>query len=111
MRLCRAAFEQHDFDDPQSDNAKDGGKQNAGKEQPGAASLQRPPRRPFGDHGGAGWWLEMPRSARVVVITLKGLGCDHHRLVMIWAIKSSSDFARGGGLAFATAFTGTVLAS
>ena len=57
----------------------------------------------------------MPRPARVVVISLEGLGCDHHRLVMIWAIKSSRDFARRGGVVggpgFAAAFTGTALAN
>src|SRR5712691_12065790 len=50
----------------------------------------------------------MPRPARIVV---KGLGCNHHRLAMIWAIKSSRDFARRGALGFTTAFTGTALAS
>src|SRR5947209_3500782 len=115
MRLSRAAFEQYDFDDPQRDNPKDAGKQNARKEQAGTAGLQRFPRRPLGDNGGAGRRLEMPRTARIVVINLKGLGGDHHRLVMIWAIRSSSDFARLGGLAgepgFAAAFTGTALAN
>ena len=99
MRLGRAAFEHHDFDDPQCDNAKDAGKQDAGKEQPGATGLERLSRRPLGDDRGAGRRLEMPRPAWVVVVGLKRLGCDHHRLVMIWAIKSSSDFARRGGLA------------
>src|SRR5580693_5434315 len=79
------------------------------------ASLQRLSRRPVRDYGGAGRRLEMPRLARVVVISLERLGCDHHRLVMIWAIKSSSDLARRGGLAgglgFAAALTGTALAS
>src|SRR5207244_2915717 len=103
MRLGRAAFEQHDFDDPQCDNAKDAREQNAGKKQPGAAGLQRLSRRPLGDDGGARRRLEMPRPARVVVISLEGLGCDHHRLVMIWAIKSSSEFARRVGVGWAAA--------
>src|ERR1700751_4792432 len=115
MRLCRAAFEQHDFDDPQSDDAKDAGKQNPGKKQPSAAGLQRLSRRSLGNHRGAGRRPEMARSARVVVISLERLGCDHHRLLMIWAIKSSSDLARRGGLAgglgFAAVLTGKALAS
>src|SRR5260370_28613826 len=56
----------------------------------------------------------MPRRAWVVVISLEGLGSDHHRLVMICAIKSSRDFARlggpAGGLGFAAAFAGAVFA-
>src|SRR4029077_2052584 len=110
MRLGRAAFEKHDFDDPQRDNYKDAGKQYTGKEQPGAAGLERLPRRTLGNDGRAGRRLEVPRAARIVVITMMGLSCDHHRLVMIWAIKSSSDLARrGAGLDFATAFTGAGL--
>src|SRR5207253_10323842 len=91
------------------------GKHNPRKKQPTAAGLDRFPRRPLGNDGGAGRRLEVPRTARVVVISVVGLGCDHHRLVMIWAIKSSSDFARldgpAGGLGFAAVFTGTALAS
>src|ERR1700730_4815408 len=79
------------------------------------ASLQRLSRRSVRDYGGAGRRLEMPRWERVVVISLERLGCDHRRLVMIWAIKSSSDLARRGGLAgglgFAAALTGTAFAS
>src|SRR5260370_27497850 len=57
----------------------------------------------------------MPRRAWVVVISLEGLGSDHHRLVMICAIKSSRDFARlggpAGGLGFAAAFARAVFAN
>ena len=108
MRLRTAAFEHHDLDDPQPHRRKDAGEHDTGKKEPGAAAFEGPSRRPVGHDRGTGWRFEVPRPAWTVV---KRLGCEHYRLAMIWAIRSSSDFARCGAAAFTDVFTGIAAAS
>ena len=108
MRLRTAAFEHHDFDDPQPHRRKHTGKHDTGKKEPGAAAFESPSRRPVGHDRGTGRRFEVPRPAWIVI---KGLSCKHYRLAVIWAIRSSSDLARRGAAAFTAAFTGIVAAS
>src|SRR5215469_16088980 len=106
VRLRRPAFEQHDLDHPQCDDGKDAGEQNAGEKQAAAAGLDRLLRRSLGNYRRTRGRPEMPRPAGVVVIVVIGLGGNHHRLVMIWAIRSSSDLARWGWLGLTAALAG-----